>query len=39
MTLIKAAAVQIIPVLYSRDGTVERIVAKIDELGRNCSAC
>jgi nitrilase len=34
MTLIKAAAVQISPVLYSRDGTVERIVAKIDELSR-----
>ena len=34
MTLIKAAAVQISPVLYSRNGTVERIVAKIAELSR-----
>ncbi|KRD14160.1 aliphatic nitrilase [Mycobacterium sp. Root265] len=34
MTIVKAAAVQISPVLYSRDGTVEKIVAKIGELGR-----
>ena len=33
MTIVKAAAVQISPVLYSRDGTVEKIVAKIAELG------
>ena len=33
MTVIKAAAVQISPVLYSRDGTVEKIVAKIADLG------
>jgi aliphatic nitrilase len=33
MTIVKAAAVQMSPVLYSRDGTVEKIVAKIDELG------
>ena len=33
MTVVKAAAVQISPVLYNRDGTVEKIVAKIDELG------
>ena len=32
MTTIRAAAVQLSPVLYSRDGTVERVVAKIDEL-------
>jgi aliphatic nitrilase len=32
-TIIKAAAVQISPVLYSRQGTVERIVKKIRELG------
>ncbi|MUL75509.1 nitrilase-related carbon-nitrogen hydrolase [Mycolicibacterium sp. CBMA 226] len=32
MTTVRAAAVQLSPVLYSRDGTVERIVAKIDEL-------
>ncbi|HET9877570.1 MAG TPA: nitrilase-related carbon-nitrogen hydrolase [Mycobacterium sp.] len=34
MTVIRAAAVQIRPVLYSREGTVERVVAKIDELAR-----
>lgn len=33
MTRIRAAAVQLRPVLYSRDGTIERAVAKIDELG------
>src|SRR6201987_3102081 len=32
MTVIRAAAVQISPVLYSREGTVGRVVAKIDEL-------
>jgi nitrilase len=32
VTSIRAAAVQLSPVLYSRDGTVERVVAKIDEL-------
>jgi nitrilase len=34
MTVVKAAAVQISPVLYSRDGTVDKIVAKIGELAR-----
>ena len=34
MTIIKAAAVQISPVLYSREGTVDRIIQKIIELGR-----
>ena len=34
MTVINAAAVQISPVLYSRDGTVDRVVRKIIELGR-----
>jgi nitrilase len=34
MTVVKAAAVQISPVLYSREGTVERVVQKILELGR-----
>ena len=34
MTIIKAAAVQISPVLYSREGTVDRIIQKITELGR-----
>lgn len=33
MTIIKAAAVQISPVLYSREGTVEKVVRKILELG------
>ena len=34
MTVIKAAAVQISPVLYSREGTVNKVVRKIIELGR-----
>ena len=34
MTKIKAAAVQISPVLYSRDGTVEKVIRKIVELGK-----
>ena len=33
MTIIKAAAVQMSPVLYSREGTVDRVVRKILELG------
>lgn len=33
MTIIKAAAVQISPVLYNRAGTVEKVVKKIRELG------
>ncbi|MUL47332.1 aliphatic nitrilase [Mycobacterium sp. CBMA293] len=32
MTTIRAAAVQLRPVLYSREGTVAAVVAKIDEL-------
>jgi aliphatic nitrilase len=31
---VKAAAVQISPVLYSREGTIEKIVKKIHELGK-----
>lgn len=34
MSHIKAAAVQISPVLYSREGTIDRIIAKILELGK-----
>jgi nitrilase len=34
MTIVKAAAVQISPVLYSRKGTVDKVVKKILELGR-----
>lgn len=34
MTIIKAAAVQISPVLYSREGTVEKVIRQILELGR-----
>ncbi len=34
MTTIKAAAVQISPVLYSREGTVEKVIQKITELGK-----
>jgi aliphatic nitrilase len=33
-TIVKAAAVQIKPVLYSREGTVERVVQKIRALGK-----
>src|SRR3954462_10485720 len=33
-TVVKVAAVQISPVLYSRQGTVEKIVKKIRELGK-----
>jgi len=33
MRIVKAAAVQISPVLYSREGTVAKVVAKILELG------
>jgi nitrilase len=32
--IVKAAAVQISPVLYSREGTVEKVVQKIYELGK-----
>lgn len=32
MKVVKAAAVQISPVLYSRDGTVEKVMRKIHEL-------
>jgi hypothetical protein len=35
MITVKAAAVQISPVLYNREGTVERVIQKIIELGRN----
>jgi aliphatic nitrilase len=34
MTFIRAAAVQISPVLYSREGTVDKVVQTIIELGR-----
>lgn len=34
MRLVKAAAVQLSPVLYSREGTVEKVVRKIHDLGR-----
>ncbi len=33
MRVVKAAAVQLSPVLYSRKGTVEKVVRKIRELG------
>ncbi len=35
MTIVRAAAVQISPVLYSREATVEKVVRKIRELGKN----
>lgn len=34
MRIVKAAAVQLSPVLYSREGTVEKVVRQIRELGR-----
>src|SRR5215468_9863629 len=34
MRVVKAAAVQMSPVLYSREGTVDKVVRKIIELGR-----
>jgi aliphatic nitrilase len=34
MKVVRAAAVQLSPVLYSREGTVKKIVARIHELGR-----
>ena len=33
-TIVRAAAVQISPVLYSRDGTTEKVINKIHELGK-----
>ena len=33
MKKVKAAAVQLSPVLYSREGTVEKVVRKIHDLG------
>lgn len=34
MDVIRAAAVQLSPVLYSREGTVEKVVGKIAQLAR-----
>src|SRR5262245_4873787 len=34
MRVVKAAAVQLSPVLYSREGTVEKVVRKIHDLGQ-----
>ena len=34
MRIVKAAAVQLSPVLYSRDGTVDKVVQTIRRLGR-----
>jgi nitrilase len=34
VNIVKAAAVQISPVLYSREGTVDKVIAKIHELGK-----
>ncbi|MCV7197595.1 nitrilase-related carbon-nitrogen hydrolase [Mycobacterium angelicum] len=33
MTVIRAAAVQLSPVLYSREGTIQKVIAKIAQLG------
>ena len=35
MKIVKAAAVQISPVLYRRDGTVEKVMRKIYELSEH----
>ena len=34
MRVVRAAAVQLSPVLYSREATVEKVVRKIHELGQ-----
>lgn len=34
MSVKRAAAVQLSPVLYGREGTVERVVSKIETAGR-----
>src|SRR5882672_2705096 len=34
MRVVRAAAVQLSPVLYSREGTVEKVARKIHELGQ-----
>ena len=34
MRVVRAAAVQLGPVLYSREGTVEKVARKIHELGQ-----
>jgi nitrilase len=34
MKVVKAAAVQLSPVLYSREGTIDKVVQKIHELGQ-----
>lgn len=34
MKVVKASAVQLSPVLYSREGTVEKVIGKIHELGK-----
>lgn len=31
---VRAAAVQLSPVLYSREGTIERVIGKIEHLAR-----
>lgn len=35
MAIVRAAAVQLSPVLYSREGTVDKVVKQILELGRD----
>ena len=36
MKTVKAAAVQLSPVLYSREGTVDKVVRTIHTLGQQC---
>ena len=37
MRIVKAAAVQLSPVLYSREGTVDKVVRTIHQLGQEVS--
>jgi nitrilase len=39
MKFVKAAAVQISPVLYSRDRTIETVMRKIHALGEQIPLC
>ena len=34
MTIVKAAAIQIDPVFYSREGAVQKVVQKLAEFGK-----
>ena len=38
MSIVRGAAVQLTPVLYSREGTVDKVARKIQQLGRQGAA-